>query len=455
MHAVKKRFSNFDILIGRQPVDMSKVYRKLTFCVLREVDGDKVAFNGLSGEMVKLTDAEFDILSAKTVKPSNEAAELIENWYLVPTDHDDIQLSEEYRSFLQMLSASNGFSFYTVMTTTDCNARCFYCYEMGRKRVPMSEKTANDVADFIIKSRDKSKSVYIYWYGGEPLYNHVAIDIICQRLRSEGIDYTGTILTNGYLLDKDMCRKAKDDWHITRVQIAMDGTEEIYNRSKAYIYTDGKSPFKIVMDNIEALLETGIKTVLRLNMDMHNKNDLAKLADMYAERFGGYENLYVYPAILFELEGAKRANHSDEDRMVLAKKYMEFWDYCVQKGLLKENALGKTVRHTNCIADSDASIMITPDGYLGKCDHYSETNFVGDIYSGVTDTGMVTAQVERANSHELCEGCAYYPRCIKLKKCPAEGFYLCDDAKRYIANEKLKRSVDFAYRRLIAKQNVE
>lgn len=25
---------------------------------------------------------------------------------------------------------------YTIFTTTDCNARCFYCYEMGRSQFP-------------------------------------------------------------------------------------------------------------------------------------------------------------------------------------------------------------------------------------------------------------------------------------------------------------------------------
>ena len=38
---------------------------------------------------------------------------------------------------------------YTIFTTTDCNARCFYCFELGRSRIPMSEETAHKTARYI------------------------------------------------------------------------------------------------------------------------------------------------------------------------------------------------------------------------------------------------------------------------------------------------------------------
>lgn len=51
---------------------------------------------------------------------------------------------------------------YTILTTTDCNARCFYCYELGRSRIPMSEQTAHEIADYI-----SAPKVNIHWFGGE------------------------------------------------------------------------------------------------------------------------------------------------------------------------------------------------------------------------------------------------------------------------------------------------
>lgn len=34
--------------------------------------------------------------------------------------------------------------------------------------------------------------------------------------------------------------------------------EEIYNRSKAFIYKDGQSPYQVVLANIQRLLDAGV-----------------------------------------------------------------------------------------------------------------------------------------------------------------------------------------------------
>ena len=38
---------------------------------------------------------------------------------------------------------------YTIFPTTDCNARCFYCFELDRSRIPMSVETARKVVRYI------------------------------------------------------------------------------------------------------------------------------------------------------------------------------------------------------------------------------------------------------------------------------------------------------------------
>ena len=61
---------------------------------------------------------------------------------------------------------------YVIFTTLDCNARCFYCYELKSKgKTPMSIETAEKVAKYIITHCPKGTEVSLDWFGGEPLFN--------------------------------------------------------------------------------------------------------------------------------------------------------------------------------------------------------------------------------------------------------------------------------------------
>lgn len=48
----------------------------------------------------------------------------------------------------------------------------------------MSKETAMKVASYISRNR-KNEIVSIRWFGGEPLYNQMAIDTICSSLNEE------------------------------------------------------------------------------------------------------------------------------------------------------------------------------------------------------------------------------------------------------------------------------
>lgn len=118
---------------------------------------------------------------------------------------------------------------YSIFTTTDCNARCFYCFELGRSRMPMSEETAHKAAAYIA-DHCGGKPVRLSWFGGEPLFNRKVIDIICRDLQVRNVDYHSTMMSNGYLFDGETVRRAASLWKLRRVQITLDGTENVYNR---------------------------------------------------------------------------------------------------------------------------------------------------------------------------------------------------------------------------------
>ena len=66
----------------------------------------------------------------KTEKNPAFVPELVAKWFAVPMDHDDRQLAKEVRAVGKMQeNPVRSIKGFTILTTTDCNARCFYCYE--------------------------------------------------------------------------------------------------------------------------------------------------------------------------------------------------------------------------------------------------------------------------------------------------------------------------------------
>lgn len=304
---------------------------------------------------------------------------------------------------------------YTIFTTTDCNARCFYCYEMGRSRIPMSNETAHKAAAYIAAHCGGEK-VHLHWFGGEPLFNKQVIDIICTDLTEKGIVYESMMISNGYLFDGATVEQAVSHWKLKSVQITLDGTEEIYNRSKAFIYKNGKSPYQVVLANIRRLLDAGVAVLIRLNMDEHNADNLMELADELHEQFGENKKLTVYSHVLYEFLGCKEGIPADS-RNELYQKQQALYHKLVTLGYVKKLGLRKDLPLRRCIADHGGALTILPNGELGLCEQYSENNFIGHIDSEKLDESVRQSFRESWPALDACRKCFFYPECIRLKKC--------------------------------------
>ena len=76
----------------------------------------------------------------------------------------------------------------TILTTTKCNARCFYCYEHGVEKKDMDQDVAVALINYI-KENIGQRKLHITWFGGEPLVNKKVIDYISSTLTSLKIDF--------------------------------------------------------------------------------------------------------------------------------------------------------------------------------------------------------------------------------------------------------------------------
>ena len=290
------------------------------------------------------------------------------------------------------------------------------------------------------------------WFGGEPLFNKPAIDIICKDLEEKGIEYKSSMVSNGYLFDWETVRNAVDNWNLKRVQITLDGTENVYNKVKAYIHKQG-SPYQTVMENIGHLLDAGVSVRIRLNMDMHNAENLLELVEDLAERFREKKGLTVYAHHLFKGNEPMAGLHSYEEWEKRDAAMIRLEEKIAACGLASRGGISKKPKTNFCMADSGRSVTILPNGEIGLCEHFSESEFIGHIDREGFDQAVVNSWKERIPEIPECAECFYYPQCLQLKKCASGS--VCFEHLRRERRRQVERQMLNEYERWKAKQTAE
>ena len=388
-------------IVGPQKRAEGQHYRLMTYVVQQPVADGVLLYNTLTCSLVLLTPDEAADMTAQP--------ELIDRWFLVPQDHDDRKACREIRQLTALfMPTEEVITLYTILTTTGCNARCFYCFEKGTKSVSMTAETASKVVHYIVAHRG-DEEVTLKWFGGEPLVNAKVIDQICTELREQGVPFHSIMTSNGYLFDADKVQRAKDLWQLRRVQITLDGTEQTYNRVKAYVH-QGVNAFERVLQNIGMLTAAGIRVNIRLNVDKYNIKEMAALVELLHQRFGTNEHLTVYSHVVY-------GERSPEDNAELFAQRMQLEQQIVQCGYKRKQGLPKAIKTHYCGADDDRSVLIAPNGHLGKCNHYIDCEFFGHIDSEERDEAILRKFKERQADIEACATCPYYPQCILLTMC--------------------------------------
>jgi len=393
-----------DQIIGPQKRADGQRYRLMTYVVQQPVDDGLLLYNTLTCSMVLLTPDEAADITAQR--------ELIDRWFLVPQDYDDQKACREIRQMASLLMpAAQTINKYTILTTTDCNARCFYCYEKGTKPITMTAETASKVVRYIVAHRG-DEEIKLKWFGGEPLVNAKVIDQICTELSQQGVPFSSEIISNGYLMDADLVQRAKELWKLQWVQITLDGTAKTYNRVKAYVY-QGVNAFERVLQNIGLLTAVGIQVNIRLNVDKHNIGEMAELVELLYQRFGVNEHLSVYSHELF-------GERTPEDNAELFALRMQLKQQIIACGYDNKRRLQKDIKLNRCMADKDGSVVIAPDGHLGKCEHYFDRELFGHIDSEERDEAILRKFKEPPAEIEACTTCFFYPQCYRLVMCPSD-----------------------------------
>ena len=419
------------------PKPNNVIYRLLKYVLQCELTDGLLLHNVVTGQLIYLTQEEKLALHDLPGRVDERLAELIKYHFLVPESFDEYKSVNQIRSIYQKFYSGDDINHYVILPTTFCNARCFYCYESDYPHVSMSEKTAFQIVDYIDKHR-KDKDVTIQWFGGEPLVGLKSIDLISQGLKDRGVKFVSTMISNGYLFDEKVVEKSVNLWNLQRVQITLDGPENVYNHVKAYVAVKD-NPFHRVLHNIDFLTNRKVQVNIRLNVDFYNKDDIRGLIEELGSRYSGNKFVSIYLNMLFSDQGFEPVRHSQDDILVLLDIIADYTERLKEMGLAYDGQKLPFLKASQCMADNPHSVMIQPDGSFCRCEHESVFENYGNIFQGVLDPQRVLKWHENIERSEYCPDCSLYPSCYLLRNCmnaeaPCVERYREDSKKKYLKN---------------------
>lgn len=333
------------------------------------------------------------------------------------------QLDDLEKIRKEIVDVDHGITAVTIAPTMDCNARCFYCFEHGAIKGTMSEESADDVADFLIRNC-KEKELYVSWFGGEPLMATNIISRINTKLLDAGINVESTITTNGILIDQSIIEKFRE-WNVSRVQITLDGLHDEYNRIKNYTLNI-PDPFEQIMENIELSISSGISVHLRVNYKSTDYSKVKETMEYLNDRFGHYEHLYLYGAPL-DLPQIKGYSEFDEKEGDI---FLQVLDDSLKNGYENDElnfaslkvsedynpALGELMLApfpANCFMVNKDRYVIDDAGLLYKCQkHLGKPQFsCGNVKDGPIKNDVYFHYVTEKLHDERCKECRMLPIC--------------------------------------------
>ena len=395
-----------------------------------------VMYNSFTGALAVVKELQYAqfinyLETGEEIKDKEFLDNLLKCGYLVPEDIDERFIVKE-----RMMHGRYDYTrmSLTIAPTMACNFRCVYCFEQGHygERL-MDEETQKNLMDFVKKHIAGVKSLYVTWFGGEPLIGMPVIEGLSRQLielcEEKEITYSAGIVTNGYLLTKENAERLKE-CQVGRVQITLDGPKEIHDVRRPLV--NGNGTYDIIMKNIMDVKEV-LPISLRINVDYDNIAEANKVMNFLREK-----DMLKYVSPYLGLVEPYNDNYQ-EDKCFSDEMYSKYnLKFLIDNHIPLQKTYPRA-RMNHCIADACNGWVIDDTGKIYKCwnDIGIPEKAIGNINLG-DNYLQRTDLIEKYSSFEPtlydeCKECKLLPICIG--GCPhsrMEGRRVCEQRKFYM-----------------------
>lgn len=278
--------------------------------------------------------------------------------------------------------------FREILTGTDCNLRCKYCYEHNKAN--QSDITEDDIRIFIdysytsdynnnIFSRHNNIAPKFNFIGGEPLLHPELIDYALDLCHTYNIQYNLTeeimagIITNGTLIStstkvQDLLNKWKGK---ISCSFSIDGTKEAHDQNRVDISGNGSYDLAIAGYKVARNIIGNNRCFAKMTLGHSNLNTVSDgVINLFNEGFDK-----VQCTVILE------ENWPEEEAEWVYQQYLPLIDYMVQTGLYKtkifhpfrrEFAFEKPIsENPNCSACKNGILCLGNNHKIYGCHHFA------------------------------------------------------------------------------------
>lgn len=304
-----------------------------------------------------------------------------------------------------------------ITPTMKCNFHCYYCFEQ-KSNVCLNQEAQDRILKLVAYNIVGRNNLNVQWFGGEPLE---AINIIKDLSRifirladTAGVSYEAIVVTNGYLMTKDVSHLLKD-LGVKSVQITLDGDRYLHDRTR-FNNANGGS-FDVILNNIRRASEY-LSIKVRVHVTPLNVGSICRLIAELGKKEMVNHITELYFAPLFNYRSSMMGQPYKPD----GKRYMTSEEFAnVQIDLFKRaTAWGFTmpdfldVPYGICTAVKGNTLVIDANGNLVKC--YKDVGVVSEAI-GTVETGPKSIRnllkwMDLQIPREACRDCLVLPICL-------------------------------------------
>src|SRR6266852_8672097 len=184
--------------------------------------------------------------------------------------------------------------------TNQCNLACTYCYEYGEDKIVdtengkkakfMTEQTARESVDFMLREAGSNRTAHLTFFGGETLMNFPVLESTIRYARERaaemGKEVDFSLTTNATLLRPEIVEFLAENR--VGVTISIDGPKEMQDQFR--VFSNGKGSYDIVAPKIRELLRRHRSRPIGARVTLTSQTlDIRKIFRHLTEEIGFWE----------------------------------------------------------------------------------------------------------------------------------------------------------------------